>query len=120
VLFDEDRDDRAPDETAVDVDALVRQLSNLFAFDHNSDAATQTAVDTLDGKSVVASEYMDEAILNTDYDTPDERSDEHPNDHVPPKQESWPHVVEDIAGPELADALKRASKSISPRWTAAW
>ncbi|KAG9103106.1 hypothetical protein FRC06_000208 [Ceratobasidium sp. 370] len=118
VLFDEDRDDRAVDETAVDVDDLVRRLSNSLAADHHSETATQTAVDTFDGRSLV-SDDLDEALLNTDYDTPDERSDRKLDEHVLPKHESAPRVIQDLAGPELADALKHAARSVSPRWATA-
>ncbi|KAG8691377.1 hypothetical protein FRC08_010193 [Ceratobasidium sp. 394] len=117
VLFDE-RDDRAVDETAVDVDDLVRRLSNSFAADHHSETATQTAVDTFDGRSLV-SDDLDEALLNTDYDTPDERSDRKLDERVPPKHESAPRVIQDLSGPELADALKHAARTVSPRWATA-
>ncbi|KAG8740779.1 hypothetical protein FRC10_003888 [Ceratobasidium sp. 414] len=118
VLFDEDRDDRAVDETAVDVDDLVRRLSNSLAADHHSETATQTAVDTFDGRSLV-SDDLDEALLNTDYDTPDERSDRKLDERVLPKHESAPRVIQDLAGPELADALKHAARTVSPRWATA-
>ncbi|KAG8700307.1 hypothetical protein FRC09_006054, partial [Ceratobasidium sp. 395] len=118
VLFDEERDDRAIDETAVDVDNLVRQLSNWLAADHHSETATQTAVDTFDGRSF-ASDDVDDALLNTDYDTPDERADRKLEERVPRKHESSPRVIQDLAGPDLADALKHAAKSVSPRWATA-
>lgn len=63
----------------------------------------------------MASEFLDEALLNTDYDTPDEREEV-----VPIKRETSPTLVDHVAGPELSDALKRFGSTVSPRWTAAW
>ncbi|QRV89815.1 actin cytoskeleton-regulatory complex protein pan1 [Ceratobasidium sp. AG-Ba] len=118
VLFDEERDDRGIDETTVDVDDLVGRLTNIFAADHHSETATQTAVDTFDGRSL-ASEYLDEAMLNTDYDTPDERSEKKINERVSLERECSLHATQNPDCPEFADALKHAARAVSPRWATA-
>jgi hypothetical protein len=103
VLFDE-RDDR-PDETAVDMPELVRQLSNLFTFERDS-LATTTAVepveptdeptDSLDAQSLT--------VFDSDHD-----------DSTPRKRH-----LDRFVGPERADVLRKFHANMGPGLTAAW
>lgn len=63
----------------------------------------------------MASDLLDEALLYTDYDTPDEREEA-----APPKREPEPTLVNNVDSTELSEALKRFARTVSPRWTAAW
>lgn len=121
VLFDE-KDDR-PDETAVDMDELVRQLSNLFTFERDSLATTQTLVqepdkpidsapldsDTTQSLHSFHSAPLDETILpSPDLDKP--------RKSVARKRQPLDRLV----GPDRADILRKLHANMGPGLTAAW
>ncbi|KAB5591909.1 Actin cytoskeleton-regulatory complex protein pan1 [Ceratobasidium theobromae] len=120
VLFDE-KDDR-PDETAVDMDELVRQLSNLFTFERDSLATTQTLVqepdkpidsapldsDTTQSLHSFDSAPLDETILpSPDLDKP--------RKSVARKRQPLDRLV----GPDRADILRKLHANMGPGLTAA-
>ncbi|KAF8674035.1 hypothetical protein RHS04_07562 [Rhizoctonia solani] len=133
VLFDE-RDDRT-DETSVDMTELTRQLSNLFTFERDSVATTQTAVDVaaeleredkpfdsdiptqdldLDNQSLVSfySETPSDHLLD---DTVLVRPGEKPLKPVAPKRQPLDRFI----GPERAELLRKLNASMGPGLTAA-
>ncbi|CAE6379567.1 unnamed protein product [Rhizoctonia solani] len=133
VLFDE-RDDR-PDETSVDITELTRQLSNLFTFERDSVATTQTAVD------VAAELERDEKPFDSDVRTQDldldnqslvsfdsDTSSNCLGDNtvvVEPEEKSLKSVarkrqpLDRFIGPERAELLRRLNASMGPGLTAA-
>lgn len=139
VLFDE-RDDRLPDESSVDIEELVRQLSNLFTFERDSIATTQTAVepeqlhdDKHDDKP------LDSDVRTTDLDLDAQSLDEFDsdaksvdnlalNDTLRPNVDETPRKpvarkrqpLDRIVGPERADAFRKFHANMGPGLTAAW
>ncbi|CAE6349293.1 unnamed protein product [Rhizoctonia solani] len=133
VLFDE-RDDRT-DETSVDITELTRQLSNLFTFERDSVATTQTAVDVaaeleredkpfdsdvrtqdldLDNQSLVSFDSdssSDDFLNNTAVVEPKEK----PLKSVARKRQPLDRFV----GPERAELLRKLNASMGPGLTAA-
>ncbi|CAE6464124.1 unnamed protein product [Rhizoctonia solani] len=132
VLFDEN--DR-PDETSVDVTELTRQLSNLFTFERDSVATTQTAVDVaneleLDDKpfdSDVRTQDLDLDSQSLESFDTDDMSERRPLDiPVVPELDEKPKPVarkrqplDRLVGEERAELFRRLNASMGPGLTAA-
>ncbi|CAE7067470.1 unnamed protein product [Rhizoctonia solani] len=132
VLFDEN--DR-PDETSVDITELTRQLSNLFTFERDSVATTQTAVDVAnelerDDKpfdSDVRTQDLDLDNQSLESFGTDDLSERRPlDDTLVPEFEEKPKVVvrkrqplERLVGQERAELFRRLNASMGPGLTAA-
>ncbi|CUA73411.1 Actin cytoskeleton-regulatory complex protein pan1 [Aspergillus clavatus NRRL 1] [Rhizoctonia solani] len=132
VLFDEN--DR-PDETSVDITELTRQLSNLFTFERDSVATTQTAVDVakeleLDDKpfdSDVRTQDLDLDNQSLESFDTDDISDRRPLDNtsIPELDEKPKPVVrkrqplDRLVGEERAELFRRLNASMGPGLTAA-
>ncbi|KAL5634889.1 hypothetical protein ACGC1H_002796 [Rhizoctonia solani] len=132
VLFDEN--DR-PDETSVDVTELTRQLSNLFTFERDSVATTQTAVDVAnelehDDKpfdSDVRTQDLDLDNQSLESFDTDDMSERRPLDNpVVPELDEKPKPVarkrqplDRLVGEERAELFRRLNASMGPGLTAA-
>ncbi|CAE6417834.1 unnamed protein product [Rhizoctonia solani] len=132
VLFDEN--DR-PDETSVDITELTRQLSNLFNFERDSVATTQTAVDVAnelehDDKpfdSDVRTQDLDLDNQSLESFDTDDMSERRPLDNTPlPELDEKPKPVahkrqplDRLVGQERAELFRRLNASMGPGLTAA-
>ncbi|KAJ1307597.1 hypothetical protein OPQ81_001692 [Rhizoctonia solani] len=132
VLFDEQ--DR-PDETSVDITELTRQLSNLFTFERDSLATTQTAVDVAnelehDDKpfdSDVRTQDLDLDNQSLESFESDDTLDRRPlEDVLIPELDEKPKSVvrkrqplDRIVGHERAELLRKLNASMGPGLTAA-
>lgn len=133
VLFDEN--DR-PDETSVDVTELTRQLSNLFTFERDSVATTQTAVDVANEleyedkpfDSDVRTQDLDLDNQSLESFDTDDISERRPLDHtLIPELDEKPKSVarkrqplDRLVGEERAELFRRLNATMGPGLTAAW
>ncbi|KAG8763564.1 hypothetical protein FRC11_001765 [Ceratobasidium sp. 423] len=132
VLFDEQ--DR-PDETSVDITELTRQLSNLFTFERDSVATTQTAVDVAnelerDDKpfdSDVRTQDLDLDNQSLESFDSDDMSDRPLDNTLVPKLDERPpklvarkrQPLDRLVGHERAELLRKLNASMGPGLTAA-
>ncbi|CAE6510012.1 unnamed protein product [Rhizoctonia solani] len=132
VLFDEHE---RPDETNVDITELTRQLSNLFTFERDSVATTQTAVDVAaelenDDKpfdSDVRTQDLDLDSQSLESFDSDDITDRRPlDDTLVPELDEKPALVarkrqplDRLVGHERAELFRRLNASMGPGLTAA-
>ncbi|KAH7341708.1 hypothetical protein B0J17DRAFT_714865 [Rhizoctonia solani] len=132
VLFDEHE---RPDETNVDITELTRQLSNLFTFERDSVATTQTAVDVAaelerDDKpfdSDVRTQDLDLDSQSLESFDSDDITDRRPlDDTVVSELDEKPKPVarkrqplDRLVGHERAELFRKLNASMGPGLTAA-